>query len=193
MDGTLPRVQSASLDYYSGYLNEVDVNWRVEYPQDSALNRYPLEMFFKWRSVFASSTLHVFRYYEENNSYPIAHGNFTYSWKQVCSDAAESEATAYAETMCEMFVESAYIGSTLDEDSYSKWVIMLSNLREDHPDVVDAALSNLESEGRTGLMRYFTDRDQNPSGLINTVRRMKGSGRVFDEWIAEFEQDVYDE
>jgi hypothetical protein len=189
-NGTLVEIHEMSLGLYAGYLNEVDVNWRTQYPDESSVNSHLLEMFFKWRDVFTETTLRIFRYYERNNDYPMADGNFFSSWERVCSAAVESEATDYGEIMCELFIESAYIGTTIDEDSYGGWVSRFASVKQDNPGVVDAAFTTLNSQGRTGLMHYFTEQNQDSSGLIGTLQELRGSERAFDEWVGEFEDDV---
>lgn len=189
-NGTLLRVQETSLDLYGGYLNEVDVDWRQQYPHKPTANSLLLEMFFKWRRVFVETTLRIFRYYERNDDYPMTYGNFFSSWERVCSSAAESEAVEYAEVMCELFIESAYIGSTIDEDSYSTWVSKFASVKQDNPDVVDAAFTTLRSEGRTELMHYIAEESQDSSGWNRIIQRLRGSDRRFDGWLGVFEDDV---
>lgn len=192
-DGTLPEVQSTILDLYGSYLNEVDVDWRQQYPSNSTANSRLLEMFFKWRGVYVESTLHILRYYDRNDDYPMTYGDFFGSWKQVCSTAVESEAPEYAEVMCELFIESAYIGSTIDEDSYRAWVSRFASVKQDNPAIVDAAYATLRAEGRTGLMNYFYEESQSGSGWSGILQRIRGSDPRFNEWVERFEDDVDEE
>lgn len=189
-NGALLETQEISLHLYGSYLNEVDVSWRQQYLQGPFANSRLVDMFFKWRGTFVETTLHIFRYYEQNDEYPMAYGNFIGSWRRACSNAVESDAVEYAEVMCELFIESAYIGSTIDEDSHSSWVSRFASVKQDNPGVVNAAFTRSMSEGRTELMNYFTEQSQDSSGLFGIFQSQRGSEQMFNEWVVEFEEDV---
>lgn len=189
-NGTLLEVQEDLLGFYSTYIDSLDVDWRQQYPHDDDESYRLLEVFFKWREVFVNTTLYILRYRERNDDYPITYGNFFSSWQRACSAAIESDASDYAEVMCELFIEFAFIGRFVDNDSYRTWVTRFASVKEDHPEVVDSAFDNLRAEGRTGLVHYYSEQSQESSALTRLVQRMMGSANAFDEWMVEFEEDV---
>jgi hypothetical protein len=186
--------QETFLEYYGGYLDEVDVDWRSEYPPDGLANRSLFEAIFKWREAFVSISSRILQYRFRHEEYPMTYGNYFSTWREACSQAVESDAQEYAVVLSELYIETAYEGSIIDEDSYETWVARLASVTEENPEVVQKAFDELKTEGCTPIVRnqfYYIHQEEQPDSLGDLAKRVfQGSPPRFEQWVEEFEEDV---
>jgi hypothetical protein len=189
--------QETFLEYYGGYLDEVDVDWRSEYPPDGLANRSLFEAIFKWREAFVSISSRILQYRFRHEEYPMPYGNYFSTWREACSQAVESDAQEYAVVLSELYIETAYEGSIIDEDSYETWVARLASVTEENPEVVQKAFDELKTEGRTPMVRnqfYYIHQEEQPDRLGDLAKRVfQGSPPWFEQWVEEFEEDVHED
>lgn len=184
------------LEHYGGYFDEVDLNWRSEYPPDGLANKSLFGAIFKWREVFVGISSRILQYRFRHEQYPMTFGNYFSTWRRACSQAVESDAQEYATVLIELYIETAYEGSIIDEDSYGRWVTRLASVMEDNPDVVQIAFEKLKTEGRTQMVRnqfYNIHEEEQPESVGDFAKQVfKGSPLEFEQWIEEFEEDVFE-
>lgn len=192
----LPETQEIYLDYFGGYLPEAGVNWRSQNAPHDRENSQFFRYIFKWRDSFINTSVRILRYRAENDEYPVADGNFYDTWKRVCEDAISLTEGEYAIVLTELFIEMAYEDYLIEERDRGSWVRHLAYLKENGGHIVEQAFDDLETNGRTEIIRrgYLDPRRNQAKGSTTFWDRFTSGesspDNDFSSWLLRFEKEV---
>ncbi|RBI59993.1 hypothetical protein DMJ13_20105 [halophilic archaeon] len=166
MDGLyrdMKQAHESLLDQYESEVASVEMDWQHEHVPDENPHREIVNAVRELREALFASTAAFLYVRIDEGDYPIVEGSFRRHWKDICVQAAKSEAKDYAVVLCQALIELSFIETgeqsyeqeTIHElprlnnsggGEHSFWVRELARVKVDgDPKVVDAAFNRILS------------------------------------------------